>query len=67
MTGPAKPSPLTEADRAPVCGISYSWDSDDHKNWVRKLAESLQQNGVKARLDQWTVAPDQTFRTSWRR
>lgn len=23
--------------------ISYSWDSDDHRNWVRKLADSLEE------------------------
>ena len=23
--------------------ISYSWDSDKHKNWVRKLADSLEE------------------------
>ncbi len=35
--------------------ISYSWDSDDHKNWVRQLAERLTANGVHVHLDQWDV------------
>lgn len=35
--------------------ISYSWDSDDHKNWVRELAERLAANGVHVHLDQWDV------------
>jgi hypothetical protein len=35
--------------------VSYSWDSDDHKNWVRQLAERLVSNGVHVHLDQWDV------------
>ena len=35
--------------------VSYSWDFDDHKNWVRQLAERLVSNGVHVRLDQWDV------------
>ena len=35
--------------------ISYSWDNDTHKAWVRYLAEQLRHNGVDARLDQWYV------------
>lgn len=37
--------------------ISYSWDSDAHKNWVLQLATSLQQHGVKTLVDQWDVTP----------
>jgi TIR domain len=39
----------------PKCFISYSWDSDQHKAWVRRLAEELQGNGVYVHLDQWDV------------
>jgi hypothetical protein len=35
--------------------ISYSWDDEDHKQWVRELAERLVANGVHAHLDQWDV------------
>jgi len=35
--------------------ISYSHDSDQHKEWVRKLATDLRANGVDAILDQWDV------------
>lgn len=41
--------------------ISYSWDSEEHKNWVRSLAERLRLNGVDVRLDQWHVAPGQSL------
>lgn len=35
--------------------ISYSHDSEAHKNWVRGLAEYLSQNGIEVVLDQWDV------------
>lgn len=41
--------------------ISYSWDNDEHKAWVRSLAERLTQNGVDVRLDQWHIAPGQSL------
>jgi len=39
----------------PKSFISYSWDDEDHKRWVRMLAENLQRNGVKVFLDQWDL------------
>lgn len=36
----------------PIVFISYSWDSDEHKAWVLKLAEDLLANGVFALIDQ---------------
>ena len=41
--------------RPPTCFISYSWDSEEQKEWVRALAERLQNNGVDTRLDQWDL------------
>lgn len=41
----------------PRCFISYSWDSDSHRDWVRGLAEQLEANGVEMLLDQWDVRP----------
>jgi len=38
---------------APKCFISYSWDNDNHKDWVRFLASELRARGIDARLDQW--------------
>lgn len=37
--------------------ISYSWDSDDHKNWVRGLASRLRSDGIDVILDRWHVVP----------
>lgn len=48
---------VIEGEVTPTAFISYSWDSDEHKSWVRKLAESLRRSGVDAQLDQWEVAP----------
>lgn len=41
----------------PKCFISYSWDNGTHKDWVRRLAEGLQRNGVITYLDQWDAHP----------
>lgn len=38
--------------------ISYSWDNEDHKNWVKKLATNLRSHGVDAIVDQWTRLGD---------
>ena len=37
--------------------ISYSWDNDDHKNWVRELASRLRSDGIDIILDQWHLIP----------
>lgn len=37
----------------PECFISYSWDSEEHKAWVRSFAETLQRSDVYVHLDQW--------------
>lgn len=47
--------------RIPTCFISYSWDSNSHKTWVRNLAAKLQDHGVATTLDQWDVRPGSDF------
>ena len=37
--------------------ISYSWDSDDHKQWVHDLATRLHGEGITIKLDQWHLVP----------
>ncbi len=39
----------------PVVFISYSHDSEDHKNWVLQLATRLRSNGVNVLLDRWNL------------
>jgi hypothetical protein len=38
-------------ERTPTCFLSYSWDSPEHRSWVRHLAAELRSNGVDAILD----------------
>lgn len=56
-TEESKDSPVEISNTAPQTFISYSWDNDTHKQWVRKLAEGLRKNGVNATLDQWETSP----------
>ena len=44
---------MKDTKQTPMVFISYSWEDEEHKNWVRKLAEDLVKNGVDVRLDQW--------------
>ncbi|MBT9394385.1 toll/interleukin-1 receptor domain-containing protein [Hymenobacter sp. NST-14] len=40
----------------PVCLISYSWDSQGHKDWVRRLADDLiQYYSIDVKLDQYEL------------
>lgn len=37
--------------------ISYSWDDDHHREWVRNFASHLRGDGVNVRLDAWHTGP----------
>jgi hypothetical protein len=37
--------------------VSYSWDSESHKDWVRTLAARMRADGIDVTLDQWHTAP----------
>jgi hypothetical protein len=50
-----------ESSKPPRVFISYSWESEDHKSWVRHLGERLYGAGIEARLDQWSVRPGESF------
>jgi len=41
----------------PTAFISYSWESDQHKAWVRDFAARLRADGIDVRLDQWDLVP----------
>lgn len=43
--------------KSPKVFLSYSWDDDTHKKWVRDFAVRLRGDGVDATLDRWGVAP----------
>ena len=41
----------------PSAFISYSWDSDEHREWVRDLSAQLRTDGVNVILDRWHAVP----------
>ncbi len=42
---------------SPRCFISYAWDNESHKSWVKDFAIKLRNNGVEAILDKWHATP----------
>lgn len=42
---------------SPKVFVSYSHDSEQHKDWVRQLSERLRSDGVDILLDQWEIGP----------
>ena len=47
----------SETTKQPQVFISYSHDSDEHGQWILKLAERLVSCGVNVFLDQWDLGP----------
>jgi tetratricopeptide (TPR) repeat protein len=41
----------------PRAFISYSWDDETQKEWVKQLASRLRADGVDVTLDRWHAAP----------
>jgi hypothetical protein len=41
---------------SPTVFLSYSWDSENHRIWVKYLADYLIQNGINIILDQYELA-----------
>lgn len=39
----------------PKVFISYSWESDENKEWARELADKLLKNGIEAYIDQYDL------------
>ncbi len=42
---------------SPTAFVSYSWDNQSHKQWVRDLATRMRRDGVAVTLDAWETAP----------
>lgn len=42
---------------SPKAFISYSWEGDSHKDWVRELGTQLRADGIETILDQWHAVP----------
>ena len=41
----------------PRAFISYSWENETHKTWVRDLAARLREDSIDTILDRWRTAP----------
>jgi len=39
----------------PVIFFSYSWDNEEHRFWVLKLASELIKNGIDVLIDEWDL------------
>lgn len=44
-------------NRVPTAFISYSWDSEGHKQWVAALGARLRSDGIDLMLDEWHLRP----------
>lgn len=53
VTEPALPA---SSQAAPTAFVSYSWDDEEHKEWVLEFARRLRREGVDAKLDRWDVS-----------
>ena len=51
-------TPAIQAARpTPRAFLSYAWESEAHRQWVRDFSTQLRNDGVNATLDQWEVHP----------
>jgi hypothetical protein len=41
----------------PNAFLSYAWENDAHRQWVREFATRLRADGVNVTLDQWDLRP----------
>ena len=48
---------MNAGEAPPTAFLSYSWDNEEHKAWVKKLAARLRADGVDVTLDQWELQP----------
>ncbi len=48
---------LISMGQHPKVFISYSWDDEEHKDWILKLSHDLRMNGVETILDRYSLSP----------
>jgi TIR domain len=56
---------MAESNRPPRVFISYSHDSEEHRNNIVDLAQSLRQQGIDAQIDQFYESPPQLSWPMW--
>ena len=47
----------SSSEGVPKVFVSYAWESDALKVWVKEFATRLRRDGVETKLDQWHVVP----------
>lgn len=61
LSAPPSPNPARvsrSATAAPRAFLSYSWDGQEHQQWVNEFAERLQgESGVEIIFDRWHLNP----------
>lgn len=48
---------MNKTKEHPTVFISYSWDNENHQNWVLNLAKKLRMDGVNVILDKYYLSP----------
>ena len=48
---------MGEELKNPTTFISYAWESEELKKWVKNIAADLRKIGIDVKLDQWEVVP----------
>ena len=46
---------MDSSTQPPTAFVSYSWESDEHRDWVKELSTRLRSDGVATILDQWAA------------
>lgn len=41
----------------PKAFISYSWEDEEHRTWIRDFATRLRADGIETTIDQWSAIP----------
>ncbi|WP_430412110.1 toll/interleukin-1 receptor domain-containing protein [Kordia sp.] len=53
----------TETIENPTVFISYSWDNEEHQNWILNLSKRLFDSGVQVILDRYELKPGDNMMT----
>ena len=49
----------------PKVFISYSWEDESHKTWVKNLADKLLADGIDATVDQYDLSWVIDYHSLW--
>jgi hypothetical protein len=52
---------ISHKKKSPKVFVSYKWENEEHKTWVKQLAGDLRAFGIDAQLDVWEVKYGDSF------